>query len=140
MARFNDNPSFENTKIVRKQHKAKCQYMQLAEIWVTKIFGSTLYCNPNYDILVTTPNSKCPTGTTISYYCYDDQHSKIKDPLEIMNKGLPPHATQLPIQNVWEGSIVFVIFNPRRFCIFLTHKLSTTFSTLTIPNPHTSNI
>jgi hypothetical protein len=31
MARFNDNPSVENTKIVRKQHKANCQYMQLAK-------------------------------------------------------------------------------------------------------------
>jgi hypothetical protein len=31
MARFNDNPSFENTKIVRNQHKANCQYMQLAK-------------------------------------------------------------------------------------------------------------
>jgi len=30
-ARFNDNPSFENTKIVRKQYKANCQYMQLAK-------------------------------------------------------------------------------------------------------------
>ncbi len=136
MARFNDNPSFENTKIVRKQHKANCQYMQLAKYGSQKHLATLYTAFPIMKFLWQHPIASAPQEPPSHTIVVMISIARSKISWRLWTKAsrhMPPNYQYKLCERIHcichiQLSQILHLPNPQ------------TFSTLTIPNPHTPNI